>query len=120
MSRGSCFIMVRGILSCGAEFWFWRVLIWYVVWVVKGNYVSWSNDSPNTKIEDWNFAELKVCPFFNYFPEFLLNILFFAWEAAWIFHPPLCKPRRRRRECCYILDAVCWLLHDVHMEQAVG
>lgn len=27
---------------------------------VKGIYVSWSNDPPNTKIKDWNVTELKV------------------------------------------------------------
>jgi hypothetical protein len=27
---------------------------------VKGIYVSWSNDPPNTKVKDWNVAELKV------------------------------------------------------------
>ena len=29
--------------------------------IVKGIYVSWSNDPPNTKIKDWNVTELKVC-----------------------------------------------------------
>lgn len=28
--------------------------------VVKGIYVTWSNDPPNTKIKDWNVTELKV------------------------------------------------------------
>ena len=28
--------------------------------VVKGFYVSWANDPPNTKIKDWNVTELKV------------------------------------------------------------
>ncbi|KZT34186.1 CDC73-domain-containing protein [Sistotremastrum suecicum HHB10207 ss-3] len=27
---------------------------------VKGVYVSWSNDPPNTKIQDWNVTELKI------------------------------------------------------------
>ena len=27
---------------------------------VKGVYVSWSNDPPNTKIKDWNVSEMKV------------------------------------------------------------
>ncbi|KAF8063554.1 RNA polymerase II-associated protein [Lyophyllum atratum] len=29
---------------------------------VKGIYVSWSNDPPNTKIKDWNVMELKIDP----------------------------------------------------------
>jgi len=29
---------------------------------VKGIYVSWSNDPPNTKIKDWNVTELKIDP----------------------------------------------------------
>ncbi|TFL07808.1 RNA polymerase II-associated protein [Pterulicium gracile] len=29
---------------------------------VKGFYVSWSNDPPNTKIKDWNVTELKIDP----------------------------------------------------------
>jgi parafibromin len=29
-------------------------------WIVRGVYVSWSNDPPNTKISDWNVANLKV------------------------------------------------------------
>ena len=36
-----------------------------MVWIVKalkGIYVSWSNDPPNTKIKDWNITEFKVCP----------------------------------------------------------
>ena len=28
--------------------------------VVKGFFVSWSNDPPNTKIKDWNVSELQV------------------------------------------------------------
>jgi parafibromin len=28
--------------------------------VVKGIYISWSNEPPNTKIKDWNVTELKV------------------------------------------------------------
>lgn len=28
--------------------------------LVKGIYVSWANDPPNTKIKDWNVTELKV------------------------------------------------------------
>lgn len=28
--------------------------------LVKGIYVSWSNDPPNPKIQDWNVTELKV------------------------------------------------------------
>lgn len=28
--------------------------------VVKGIYVSWTNDPPNPKIKDWNVTELKV------------------------------------------------------------
>ena len=31
-----------------------------VILVVKGIYVTWSNDPPNTKIKDWNVTELKV------------------------------------------------------------
>jgi parafibromin len=27
---------------------------------VKGFYVCWGNDPPNTKIKDWNVTELKV------------------------------------------------------------
>ena len=30
---------------------------------VKGIYVSWSNDPPNTKITNWNVTELKVSIF---------------------------------------------------------
>ena len=30
---------------------------------VKGVYVTWSNDPPNPKIQDWNVTELKVCLF---------------------------------------------------------
>lgn len=33
----------------------------YLDHTVKGIYVSWSNDPPNTKIKDWNVTELKVC-----------------------------------------------------------
>ncbi|KAG1805801.1 RNA polymerase II-associated protein [Suillus subaureus] len=29
---------------------------------VKGVYVSWANDPPNTKIKDWNVTELKIDP----------------------------------------------------------
>jgi len=29
---------------------------------VKGIYVSWTNDPPNTKIKDWNVTELKIDP----------------------------------------------------------
>ncbi|KAJ8587871.1 CDC73-domain-containing protein [Rhizopogon salebrosus TDB-379] len=29
---------------------------------VKGIYVSWANDPPNTKIKDWNVTELKIDP----------------------------------------------------------
>jgi parafibromin len=29
---------------------------------VKGIYVCWSNDPPNTKIKDWNVTELKIDP----------------------------------------------------------
>lgn len=29
---------------------------------VKGIYVTWSNDPPNTKIKDWNVTELKIDP----------------------------------------------------------
>ncbi|KAF8589689.1 CDC73-domain-containing protein [Ramaria rubella] len=29
---------------------------------VKGIYVSWSNDPPNTKIKDWNVSEMKIDP----------------------------------------------------------
>ncbi|KAJ7593726.1 RNA polymerase II-associated protein [Mycena floridula] len=29
---------------------------------VKGIYISWSNDPPNTKIKDWNVTELKIDP----------------------------------------------------------
>ncbi|KAG6841737.1 hypothetical protein C0991_007623 [Blastosporella zonata] len=29
---------------------------------VKGIYVSWANDPPNTKIKDWNVMELKIDP----------------------------------------------------------
>ena len=33
------------------------------LWVImKGIYVSWSNNPPNTKIKDWNVTELKVRP----------------------------------------------------------
>jgi len=32
----------------------------YTVTPVKGIYVTWSNDPPNTKIKDWNVTELKV------------------------------------------------------------
>ena len=43
--------------------------------------------------KDWNVTELKVGPFFNYFPEFFLIIFFFffAYEASWISRPPLCN-----------------------------
>lgn len=27
---------------------------------VKGFYVAWANDPPNTRIRDWNVTELKV------------------------------------------------------------
>jgi hypothetical protein len=27
---------------------------------VKGIYFSWASDPPNTKIKDWNVAELKI------------------------------------------------------------
>ncbi|KAG6908036.1 hypothetical protein DXG01_006398 [Tephrocybe rancida] len=30
--------------------------------IVKGIYVSWANDPPNTKIKDWNVMELKIDP----------------------------------------------------------
>jgi parafibromin len=33
--------------------------------IVKGVYVTWSNDPPNPKIQDWNVMELKV-PWFIY------------------------------------------------------
>jgi len=29
---------------------------------VKGIYVSWANEPPNKKIEDWNVTELKIDP----------------------------------------------------------
>jgi len=29
---------------------------------VKGFYVCWGNDPPNTKIKDWNVTELKIDP----------------------------------------------------------
>lgn len=32
-----------------------------VLHLVKGVYVSWSNDPPNTKIKDWNVSEMRVC-----------------------------------------------------------
>ncbi|KAG5637917.1 hypothetical protein H0H81_002678 [Sphagnurus paluster] len=31
-----------------------------MLFTVKGIYVTWSNDPPNTKIKDWNVMELKV------------------------------------------------------------
>ena len=37
--------------------------------IVKGIYVSWSNDPPNTKIKDWNVTELKVCGPSQLFPR---------------------------------------------------
>jgi parafibromin len=32
---------------------------------VKGIYVSWSNDPPDTKITNWNVTELKVSCFYS-------------------------------------------------------
>jgi parafibromin len=31
-----------------------------MIYLVKGIYVTWANDPPNTKIKDWNVTELKV------------------------------------------------------------
>jgi hypothetical protein len=46
-----CFLPVHKLFEEGAD----------DMWVtVKGIYVSWSNDCPNTKIKDWNVTELKV------------------------------------------------------------
>jgi parafibromin len=39
---------------------------------VKGVYVSWANDPPNTKIKDWNVTELKVCSGLPLFYLFML------------------------------------------------
>jgi parafibromin len=39
---------------------------------VKGIYVSWSNDPPNTKIKDWNVTELKVRAFTLYIAYYSL------------------------------------------------
>jgi len=41
------------------------VTIWVLDWdlwmfIVKGIYVTWTNDPPNLKIKDWNVTELKV------------------------------------------------------------
>jgi len=30
------------------------------MFIVKGVYVTWTNDPPNLKIKDWNVTELKV------------------------------------------------------------
>jgi len=30
------------------------------MFIVKGIYVTWTNDPPNLKIKDWNVTELKV------------------------------------------------------------
>jgi len=46
---------------------------------VKGIYVSWSNDSPNAKIKDWNVTELKVCAH----PSSIISSNFFLW--TWFF-----------------------------------
>lgn len=45
--------------------------------VVKGIYVSWSNDPPNTKIKDWNVTELKACalyPDLSFINLFIVSI----------------------------------------------
>lgn len=40
------------LLICGCQH--------ILVSVVKGFYISWTNDPPNPKIKDWNVTELKV------------------------------------------------------------
>ena len=57
--------------------------------VVKGIYVSWSNDPPNTKIKDWNVTELKVGF------AFLFNIILVIFCVLSYFtdrsNPPSCR-----------------------------
>jgi parafibromin len=38
----------------------WRFIYVDFFLIVKGIYVTWSNDPPNPKIKDWNVTELKV------------------------------------------------------------
>jgi parafibromin len=45
------------------------------VCLVKGIYVSWSNDPPNTKIQDWNVTELKVQSFTVLVSSYFLRLV---------------------------------------------
>ena len=72
------------------------------LFIVKGIYVSWSNDPPNMKIKDWNVTELKVscsyllslfCQlvfFFSLHPRLILidvtliNQLWLIFGRSWI------------------------------------
>jgi len=46
----------HGIVS--SSLWIFSRDLW--IFIVKGVYVTWSNDPPNPKIKDWNVTELKV------------------------------------------------------------
>jgi parafibromin len=52
----------HGVLCLNFQLWLLLLVLLLIIccFTVKGVYVQWANDPPNTKISDWNVTPLKV------------------------------------------------------------